>query len=252
MNQRKIFIVLLFSLLISCEKNSNSDEIMISDKITLGDYSLMMVNAYDTILSDLGMTVLESEIDFDIDRDNINDIGLRIVYVHGFAGWRSYWFSEISSLHENAFILGFLKTDTIYLNRLTYIQSTSNGTQISEYYNHICFRKDPTDSILKIVTDDFKIFPKDKGGIISNSEVFKSGTIRLIQSEESYTYTDPINDTLFIINTVNNNDCHSFPQGEIKYIGIKLTQGTNEKLGWIKIIVMDIHKIIIFESAIHE
>ena len=246
MNQRKISIVLLFFLLISCEKKSDNDEIMI------GDYSNMIVNSYDINLN-AGVLTEYTEFSLDIDRDSNNDIALRCGYVHGWSSWGSYRFSEIRSLHKNALILGFYKTDTIFLNRETYKHSTSQGTQISEYYNHTCFRKDPTDSILEIISDNFKVFPKDKGSILSNSEVFKSDTIKLIQSELSHFESIPISDTLFIINNyVSYNDCQSFSQDEIKYIGIKLEQDGNVKLGWIKIIVSDIHKIILFESAIHE
>jgi hypothetical protein len=247
MKLTKLLIFLMPILSASCD---NDNIINLKDEITVGDYSEMLVNTYDTIIS--GPYV--SELFLDIDRDSINDIKFKCGYQKGLpAGGASKW-SEIMSLNKNTLILGFYNTDTLFLNRQTNVDSSSNSDYviISEQYNHTCNRIDINDIIQKITYDNFEILAKEKGSKIINSDIFKADTITLVEDKSVWVFMSGNNDTIIWTYDWYYHDCQSFPQDEIKYIGLKIINDTDEKLAWIKICIMDIYKILLLESAIQK
>ncbi len=245
--------ILLIFLAISCEKDKK-DQHAIAGEIVIGDYSNMIVSSYDTILSQNYYTNME--LDLDIDKDGVNDIRL----VRGFwgglpsTGWNPY--SVIKSLHNDALILGHYTADTLFLNIMTILDDDhpTYGILVTEYYNYTCHRIDDKDIIQEIYTDRFKITPKDQDNIITKSDIFKADTIILMDDVygDLGNAVDNGEDTIVIRYHKYSNDCYTFPQDEIKYIGLKLVNGQREYLGWIKILLMNKNDIVILESAIQE
>jgi hypothetical protein len=237
-------IVLLFFLSLSCEKdNNNKNETPVCDSLE------MLVNSLDTIISGPYVT----ELVLDIDGDSIDDIRFWCGYVPGLPSGGAYRYSEIMCLSKNTLILGYYTTDTIFLNRQTYVDSLeSEFIKITEYYNSTCHRKDIKDTIQQINYDSFKILPKDKVSDIRNSDTFKADTIQLLKSRVTRSYIYNNNDSIIYYTYIDYNDCYSFPRDEIKYIGLKLIKDKGERIGWIKICILDIDKLLVLESAIQK
>ena len=59
-----------------------------------------------------------------------------------------------------------------------------------------------------------------------------------------------INDTIFYNYSSYNQSCYYFPTDQIRYIGVKLTDGDKERIGWIKLGLFDEYKLMIFETAL--
>jgi len=242
---KKIGLIILTILSItSCKKDKK--------EIVFGDYSKMSIDYYDTIL--IGGYNDAKKIDIDINKDKVPDIRL-ISEVWGSQGVGLNPCSKIWCLNRNTKILGYDKTDTLFLNRLTRIfPGPDNTTEIYNYYNFTCHRIDESDTILAVYKNDFKIAPKNKKEHLSLDDTFKSDSITLI--DDSYYYPDYreeySEDTVRYTVTSFYNDCNSFPLDEIKYIGLKIQFDNSEKFGWIKLSIIDKFKIFILETAIQE
>lgn len=248
---KKIGILILTILsLMSCDKDD--DEFVITKEVVFGNYVNMMVNYYDTIL--IGGYNNSQNLDIDINNDNIYDIRI-ISNIWGSPGLGQNPCSKIWSLNNNIEILGYFKTDTSFLNRSTMISPGANNiTEIYEYYNHTCHMIDESDSILAVYENVFKISPKDKNERLSLDDTFKSDSITLIDDRYGFPFwgEEYGQDTVRYTVTSFYNDCNSFPLNEIKYIGLKILSDNSEKLGWIKLSIIDKYKILVLETAIQE
>lgn len=254
-----IFTIVIMGV-ISCKKDDDKpipddptpDDPILKDEIVFGDYKNMNVYYYDTIL--IGGYHDMRNLDIDINKDGISDIRF-VSEVWGSPAVGQIPRSEILCLHENIELHGYFKNDTSFLNRSTRIVSGPNNTvEIYEYYNYTCHRIDESDSILAIYEDRFKIQPKDKNEKLSLTDIFKSDSITLTNGGYGYPYwgEEHGQDTILYTITSFYNNCNSFPQDEIKYIGLKTTIEDSEKLGWVKLSIMNKCKILILETAFQE
>ncbi len=246
MDTVRFLTIIITVFLISCEK----DNIIRKSDITFGDYTNMIVTNHDTIL--VGGYHDTQKLDIDIDNDNVKDIRL-ISEIWGSPGLGQNPCSKIWSLHDKMLINGYFTNDTSFLNRSTRIFSgPNNTTEIYEYYNYTCHQIDESDSILHIYYDMFKLLPMDRGNPLNMNDSFKADSITLIDDWYGNPYTQEYYGTdtvLFKVNTFYN-DCNVFPLDVIKYIGFKLEDEGESRLGWIKLSVIDKFKVILLETAI--
>ena len=47
-------------------------------------------------------------------------------------------------------------------------------------------------------------------------------------------------------------DCNTFPQEDVNYIGIRMKNGNEVRYGWIKLSITERNKIIVYETAMQE
>lgn len=255
---RKIgLLILVMVCAISCKKDDDKpipDDPVFKEEILFGDYSNMNVCFYDAFL--IGGLNDPQYFDIDIDQDSVFDIRFVSEIWESPPAVGQHPRSEILCLNNNIELYGYFKTDTLFLNRLTRILSGPNNTvEIYEYYNYTCYRRDEADSILAIYENVFKIQPKDKNEKLCLMDVFKSDSI--ILRDDWYYYPYEIEETgqdtiTYIDRTFFNNCDNSLSLDEIKYIGFKMTIENIEKLGWIKVCIMNNNKVVILETAIQE
>ena len=221
-----VSILCPLAILSSCRKENKVSQT--KDRIVIGDYSDMRANNYDTILKlDHQSEILhESEIGIDINNDNIDDYKLNI------SNGNYYPIMKILSLSPNSMLDGELVADS------TFYHVDGNKT----YYS--CRRMTENDAVKKISPDVFILTPKEEKDIINSNDYFKSDTVIFI--DESYsdywghgTYEDYYDNT-----------CNNLPSNVELFIGIKLLENNLEKLGWIKILILDNNVLVITESAV--
>ena len=142
--------------------------------------------------------------------------------------------------------------DTVFVNRDTNISENENHKIIiHDIYNYTCHKIKPEDEINYIKFQTFKLTPLEENTYLGASQLFKSDTIILNQTSISYYVFKRVEiDTSEFYYFSYFNDCNSFPIGSVKYIGFKIIEDCNQRLGWIKIMFEDVVKIRIFETAI--
>jgi hypothetical protein len=154
--------------------------------------------------------------------------------------------SNIVSLYPDAYLFAPLRIDTNYLNTSTRT-ITGLKTEIYIYKRYTCERISSEDSIISIKTSN-EVKALGKGAIINRYDNFKSDTIELTEKWYSYpprTIYESNDTTIFQVD-IYANDCSEFPNDKIVYLGIKV----GDRLGWIKLSVMDNYRISILESSV--
>jgi hypothetical protein len=250
-----ILVLLIGILLISCEK----DKIPQSNTV-IGTYDNMIVTNYDTFL--IGAYYHAKSIEIDINDDSIKDIAL-VSVIWGSPGLGMHPRSEIYCLHNNIKFSGYFTNDTTFLHRWTRILEGANNTTEIYMYNVYSGQRNietGTDQIAnteitEINRNRFKIIPKNKGEIISESDVFKSDSLLITDSFYSYpTFVQNSgSDSVTITYTsYHQHDINAFPLNVVKYIEIKLDDGGKERFGWVKLCIIDGNKILLLECALNE
>lgn len=248
----KIGIIYLFMILVilSCEKDaieSNNDS-----KIKFGNYSKMLVQSHDTLI--IGGYNEIASYDLDINSDNSYDFRLTSE-IFGSPGMGQYPQTKILSLNSNCLINGHLLNDTTFYHSQI---DTSYGENWSPVYisytsSYSCQRIDIYDSIISIQPERFNISYFNSEESILRSDYYIADTLRL--SDELYADIDfPIikNDTIIYNYIYYHSTCNSIPNDMIMYIGIKIKSMNDEKIGWIKLGVINDFKVLILETAIQK
>ncbi|MBE0639442.1 MAG: hypothetical protein IH598_13075 [Bacteroidales bacterium] len=239
---------LLFTVLLaiySCEKEHTSS----APEITAGECRNMIVNYYDTTLA--GGYHYPVTFNLDLDINGTDDIQFQSE-IWGSPGMGQIPKSMIRCLHPSAKLLGVFTSDTLFLNRDTIVQEGlyPNTWEMYLIHNYTCNRVEDKDTVLAI-TPDFNIKPLQRGEIIRKSDAFNSDTVTLTQyfSHSYPMLVGVVGDTTIYEYNVHFNDCDTFPQETVAFIGVFMD---NERLGWIKISIFDRYKIMIQESALQE
>ena len=226
----------------ACKKRSPSDT------ITIGTQEAMIVNNYNRlIVRDFFFTAFE----IDVNNDNNPDYRLCNYNLTGPAlGCGPAYMLSINCLHQNAEILSFLKTDTMYQN-ITY-DTIDNGSIVKIYLKNrrSCSKMGINDSIVEI-WDQHKVEAKYYGQEIHSTDYFAIDSITLTRSSTGCipTIISQNQDTILYGQMIwYYNECNSLPENKEIYLGIK----ADGKLGWIKITVMEEYNLMLYESAIEK
>jgi hypothetical protein len=241
------FLFLLFS---SACKKENDDPYVRSNVVEIGNYTNMSCHIYDSVIFYQG---LPASIDLDMDHDKIADVRL-ISLMWGSAGMGHHPRSEIYCLTENVSISGYYTSDTTFFS---FDQSSYIGydsiVNIDEYYRYACHKISDHDTIVDIISNSFKVLVKKQNDKIDQQDVFKADSLILI--DESFGFppnTIYKQDTVIRKYEISYNDCNTFPQNEVSYLGIRIINENEIKYGWIKISIIDKNKITVFETAIQK
>lgn len=244
MKPRYIPFLLLIVSLFSCDK----DEIRKKEPITIGEYNNMIVSFYDTIL--IGGYYNKQVFTIDVDENSEPDFSF-VSEIWGSPGMGQHPRSEIQCLHDKVKLCGYYTTDTLYLNRDSLIDNQPDNVVVYRYFKYTCQQIDKADSVVTITPDVFNILPKERGDTLSFNEDYKTDTVEL--GNDYWGNNNSIypkgTDTLVYEVVYHYNDCNIFPAEKIVYIGFKI-EDEFERLGWLKISVVDLFKISILESAV--
>lgn len=215
--------------------------------------TIVVGNNNDAKVTPIGDTLIGTLITpkyykIDINNDGIDDIEFEAIILQGPSTVQKPQ-SKIKSLHSDIQILGYINSDTIFIHQDTLI---SGNSPVNVYYRtfHSCYRNSSLDSVYN-VNNVFKIIHLSNGDVIETRDQFFSSSSILEATESSSGQVIGQNiDTTFFSAFINKNDCFSFPLNQEKYIGIKF-KNTN-KLGWIKLNLLEKHKVYLIESALQE
>ncbi|MCD4736923.1 MAG: hypothetical protein K8R53_12835 [Bacteroidales bacterium] len=253
----KLLHKLLFFALIyifsgnSCRKINDNLLPIKKEELIIGSKEGITISVHDKII--MGGYYHPVIFDVDINKDEINDIRFmsEIVGAPGM-GHRSK--AKVSCLNENTEMFGYFTNDTTFHNiRLDTVSEPGGTTWYYIYHNYTCQRFDGSDNVSEIKYDQFYIKLLEKNDIINKFENFKTDSSQLNEDAYYYySYYEIAPDTIEVSVLVHYYNCFSFPENEIKYIGIKYTKDGRERLGWVKLSITEGYIISIFESAIQQ
>ncbi len=241
----------LFALLLTifaCEKDSTKTNSR--DEIFTGNDGKMLVNWMDTML--IGGYNQKASFDLDLDQDGSPDFQLTSEY-YGSPGMGVYPRAQILSLNSNSLINGNLINDTTFYHVEADTSYGENWTPVMISRTHIysCDRTEPNDSITLIAPDQFEVSYFNTDEPILSTDYYQADTLQM--NYKFYNHADdPVysNDTIFYNYRSYTQSCYYFPIDQIRYIGVKLTDGDKERIGWIKLGLFDHYKLMIFETAL--
>lgn len=156
--------------------------------------------------------------------------------------------TKIRLLNSNIELFVYSKIDTTFLTFDTTIQTNSSTTFIHYNKRYRCNSVSTSDSLISS-NPNFYLSSIDVGFNLDVQSQFGSKIFNLASNEDYYfnvIYSS--NDTAFVDVLNYKNNCYSFPLNQEKYIGIKFNN--SNKLGWIKLNLLDKHKVYLIESAL--
>jgi len=241
-------LLLLFSW-ISCKKGDTN---VVEDIVELSEDTDMRIEEYNITLYSPSRPNPPDEFDLDINSDEVNDIRL-IMGNEGSLGSGDRPIAKIQSLYEGVSFHGFFKSDTAFTNTKKEFKELPDGIiEVEVYYTRSCTRLEENDVVGRIEEDQFKVIASDTINHFSSSDVFLGGSFTL----NTVSYSTPrqiigeIPDTIIFNYFDYLNNCNTFPLNEDKYIGIKLTENGEEKLGWVKLNLPNQNEMILLETGI--
>lgn len=223
---------MFFVAMVSCHKQPDTD----SNKITFGDTTGMIVITYDSSMwyNDTGRPFI-----LDLNNDGVNDIKIETYYDGPHQ--EPHQTLTIICLNNNIELFGDSIVKEYYYHHdtviSTYIDASQTKWEVTtdEHLLSTCEKPSEDDPIQ--TTTAFDVFACDGNESITMNDHFQSGKAILFR-EDTYgylAYPDPTTNTAFVYTSSQIYQCWNFPTSEEKYIGFKLTQNGNSRLGWIKI-----------------
>ncbi|HNY60195.1 MAG TPA: hypothetical protein PK692_08470 [Bacteroidales bacterium] len=247
MSNRTVKFLFLFIIiqLIGCTKST----IERAPEIKAGDHSGMIINFYDTTL--IGGYYSQKAYNIDLDNNGLDDFQF-VSWIWGSPGMGQIPQASINCLHCSAKVLGIVTTDTMYLNRDTLIFEGTQPRTWDMYlmFNYSCIRISSNDTILN-TNLTFKINPLERDDKIRKSDPAICDSLTLTSgNKNSWPMLIGVSgDTTIYRYDIDHNNCNNFPLEKNVYLGVLLD---DERLGWIKINIINNFKIIIHESGIQE
>ena len=241
MKTNLFYFFAVFCLLFSCKKGNDSSLIVV------GDPEGMIINTYDTLLF---REVYKKSINIDADNDQINDFRLISFNLSGAAmGVSPQNGTSIVSLNNSATILSYSETDTLFHNLKKDTVHDGSKVEIFLTVRESCERIGSNDEYKKIWNQN-KVLVRKEDQSISTTERFVPDSITITRVAygdiPSVIYQSP--DTTVYGQFVYLDKCNTIINNEVIYFGIMI----GEKLGWIKLMIMDDYKIFLMESAIQK
>ena len=245
-----VLILLIICISIYACKKENLE----LNTVQIGNVENMILTKYDTIL--VGGNNEAKSIDLDLNNDNLNDFRLTSE-VRTYPGEGPHPEAILLCLNENSHIMGQLVSDTTFYRDFVDSYNEGNGPPlyIHYYYRYSNHRDYETDSIISIQTNVFKVDFLNEDDIIYHSNEYQSDNFVLTESwsaEVSGPYPNITNDTMRIFTETHWYNGNVIPEDRLTYIGFKLKDADKEKLGWIKLRVIDNYIIILLETAVQE
>jgi hypothetical protein len=246
MKTRTILIILIIAPIILCCRKNDMSGIR---EIKTGTHENMIINNYDTLFSWKNNSPNFYYVDIDKNGENDIEIASEISGPRPIVGYSNKF--VITCLNSNIQLLVNYSADTIFLEkkvRLSYY--ADNSVEKYLYSNYRCQRITSRDSVFKII-QSYQLIQLEDNDIIRMDNTFKSDTFTIREQA----YSDPpealgiVSDTAVFEQKTYYNDCYNFPFYKVRYIGLKQK---NEKLGWIKILLLNDFKLFIFESGIQQ
>jgi hypothetical protein len=244
-----ILAVLLFFC--SCKKHetNTATTVSVKDSIVMGDYSGMLVNKYDTLLD----LYKQAPVSFNLSLGNDGIYNYNFYsYTWSLASVGVHSRTYLSCTDANSFLFGYSINDTSFMHFSKTIVSAGPPVKIEQVTTYSCQRTDATDKIDSLYLNHFRIKPLSQGDWLSAKPEYRSDTITLVDDPYDFSGTFTQNDTIHNFSIYDQQDCNLFPAAQVKYIGIKITNGSTSKLGWIKLNILDNFRISIIESAIQK
>lgn len=241
---------IIFISIYACKKENI--ELNCSDFVQIGNYEGMIKNNYDTLL--IGGYNSVKFIDLDINNDSINDFRL-ISEIWGSRGMGQHPQVSIICLHENCLIKGQLINDTTFYSYFVNIVVNGPPVYIQYYHTYSNQRINNDDSIFSVQPNRFKINFLNENDIIYNSEEYYSDKFVLTEGWSATVngpYPNLTNDTVYEYRETHYYNSNVIPDDRLSYIGIKLNYSGKEKIGWVKLSVIDDYKIILLKTAIQK
>lgn len=220
-----------------------------SKEIILGNEQEMHITKWDYILH-AGISNSLATYSLDVDSDGADDLKFT-VYMTKYPMMGIHYENTVMSLNSSIQLSGYIETDTNFILTTIKVSTTSAQVQVDTSRLISCTRLTPTQTVLDIVPDQFKLLYSDKGTLLKKDGVYQTGSDPIVNTNANFSEiisTTP--DTMIIRRTTITNDCDAPAQGEVKYIGFKINTAKGIKMGWIKLILLNRDKIHILESAI--
>ena len=245
--QKSIISIFLIFSLFSCKKDGDQP-----GQRLIGDTENMIVTNYNQMIS------FNDSLEIDVDHDSINDF--RFIHLVS---------SEVLSLGSNRLLMGEYVNDTIFSHlhvswsQLYQADTVYETIQTNDTRFEHC-RAEWDDPVIRVNTNQFRLIPKRYNNPLNKTNQFTSGRIKFFNlwiirmDQDSLIHHDSINflgrnywATIIDVDSYESDYCHCFPRGEVVYIGIKMSKGNKEKLGWIKLSVAE-NYLVLIQSAIEE
>lgn len=245
---RSLLLLIIPMMLFGCIK----EPVELPGRIVTGITDNMLVNEYDTILT--GGYNVKSGINLDLNNDSLADFRMT-TEIFGSPGMGLHPLVYFMSLHPNSLMNGYLHTDTTFfhIKTDTLINSENANVYIDQRKGKSCRRSDVSDLVVSIRPNVFYLRYFNSGEPINTSDICLSDTVLL----NEVTYYDlpesyQRNDTTFGFRNYNQYNCNAMPNDQIIYLGVKLKDSSGEKLGWVKLIVINQHAIALMETALQQ
>lgn len=242
-----IFVtILLFTL--GCKKDYiEENEEALKTAIVVGNDKNVNINPIGDTL--IGKTNQPQFYKIDVNNDGNNDVEFES-NIPSPLGDSPKPQTKIRLLNSNIELFVYSKIDTTFLTFDTTIQTNSSTTFIHYNKRYRCNSVSTSDSLISS-NPNFYLSSIDVGFNLNVQSQFGSKIFNLASNEDYYfnvIYSS--NDTTFVDVLNYKNNCYSFPLNQEKYIGIKFNN--SNKLGWIKLNLLDKHKVYLIESALQK
>ncbi len=233
MKQLSLFAMalLLVASIASCKKDTTNG------KVVFGDSKGMTVTPYDSTFHPEQYGHFSWGNTVDLDGDGENDVQFRSEDI-GSAGLGHDVVTTLNCLNENIALLGDIINQENYLH----IDSTSHTEDsiwwvIGVYYTYTCERIAETDSVVSM-TEKLSLYANNANDGFGNDDTFMSTNVVLKNRSYTYPCEPEIGDHVTICYQISNeNNCDVFPIDEAKYIGFKINENDQSRLGWMKVIL---------------
>ena len=247
MKQLSLFAMalLLAASIASCKKDTTNG------KVVFGNTHGMSITSYDSTFHPEQYGHFSWGNTVDLNGDGENDVQFRSEDI-GSAGLGHDVVTTLNCLNENIALLGDIINQENYLH----IDSTSHTEDsiwwvIGVYYTYTCERIAETDSVVSM-TEKLSLYANNANDSFDSNDTFMSTDV--ILKNRSYSYpagTENGDHVLYHYEMNYKNDCDYFPMDEVKYIGFKLTENNQSRLGWMKIILHNDY-VELLETAIQK
>lgn len=248
-----ITTLLCFTLLLGCRRDTVAppvdpiagvllDTVNTANLITVGNPVNMLVDTTDVVVYVHPPTGGIAYGYLDVDNDGTDDLRFRVHASYSLGAGASS-ITSVRCLHNGVLVRSFLVNDTVFFHADTL------GNTIHRY--ETCSRIDGTDTVMSVLLDEAKITVLDSLSDLDIADEFHLDSIPFYRT--SYTSVPAGGNPPYSQQTTFDRDCYLFPLNTERYIGFRVDdQNGGMRVGWIKLIHMNLSHIRIMEVAIQQ